>query len=267
MKIALIPPAGKGESSINVIFKFFGGCGRATVREGRGEWKGCVHSYKYILHMMLPTDSLPLNMIELRFHPKETQQLTSVCENDLTNMGYITLGQSIFLNNEIYDVRTLTFYYAENLGYGVCLFPYLPPMGYHVNDIEYVSIYTKSDRPSWVYFSAHSFGQGTWKLLDECETNSNGDLIVYVALNSHANYPHKGTYWRIFGFANDKCSDKGEHLIMSANNFIASYDHTFINGICLYKKLRPPPCSKSVTPWQRFFLPFYMKALRKLPAI
>lgn len=204
-------------------------------------------------------------MIELRFHPREKERLVTIGENSIENMAYITLGQAPFLDSELYDVRTLSFYYEENLGYCGC--PYLPSVGYHANDIEYVSIYTKYNHPSWVYFSAHSHGQGQWKLLSECEHNSEGDLVVYVALNSHACYPHKGIYWRVLGTANDLCSAKGEHLRMPAERFIFSYDYTFPNGIRLYKNLRPPPAAKSITSWERFFLPLFVTKLRNSPSV
>jgi hypothetical protein len=164
--------------------------------------------------------------------------------------AYITRGDGVI---------TISFYYTENLaiGTGWSLFPRSPDLGYHKHDIEYISIYFKGDQPSKVFFSAHSSKQGTWMNWNDCERSSDGNLVVYVARNSHANYPHAGTYWRAFGTANDVCSARGSSLVLPLSLMLPSYNHRFDNGIALYQGLRPtpPPPDKVLTSSQRFLLP------------
>lgn len=58
-----------------------------------------------------------------------------------------------------------------------------------------------------IYYSAHSKDQGRWVKPDNIDWYNgikNQQPIVYVAKGSHANYNKPGTWYRIFGFANDK---------------------------------------------------------------
>lgn len=202
-------------------------------------------------------------MIELRYHPTETCFLGTIQQSDGPPNGYVTYGTEV-RGGKQYQVTTVTFFYKENLaiGLGYCLFPRAPLLGYHPNDIEFISIYSYAGEPNFVFFSAHSPGQGVWVPWSECET-SNGNLVVYVARGSHASYPHSGTYFRAFGLANDMCSSKGLSQILDVDHLIPSYDYTSPNGIRLYKDLRPAPLPTSITPLQRFLLPFSSSTLFK----
>ncbi len=94
------------------------------------------------------------------------------------------------------------FFYGYNGAYRIA------PIGFHIKDvgaheadIEHVTVQvdetTKTiDR---VYFSAHS-DEGGWHSDNAFEGTH---PVIYVARGSHANYPKKGIYVRIFGFAND----------------------------------------------------------------
>jgi hypothetical protein len=188
--------------------------------------------------------------VELRFHPDETSPLSMLSPSEGAPNAYITRDAGII---------TISFFYPENMaiGTGWSFFPRATELGYHRHDIEHVSIYFEGDKPSMVYFSAHNSKQGTWVKWEDCERSKNGNLIVYVARGSHANYPHAGTYWRVFGTANDVCSARGPSLVLPLSLMIPSYDYRFDNGIALYKGLRPtpPPQGKVLTSWQRFLLP------------
>ena len=73
-----------------------------------------------------------------------------------------------------------------------------------------------------IYFSAHSTGQGRWVESENIEWYNNipnTHPIIYVAKGSHANYPKPGTWYRIFGFANDK-TNKNNAIIWKPDNVI-----------------------------------------------
>lgn len=196
--------------------------------------------------------------IILYFHPKETQFISSIKSTE-KNVPYITYGTEI--RNDIhYNVMTISFYYKENIaeGFGWTLNPQSTNLGYHENDIEYISIYATNNKIEKVYFSAHSNGQGNWVNWNDCKFSPNNELIIYIALNSHACYNEEGTHLRIFGFANDYCSSKGNKVSYDIHDAITSYDYAFPNGIRLYKNLRPSPKDVTLTKWQKFFLPFYI---------
>jgi hypothetical protein len=204
-------------------------------------------------------------MIELRFHPSERSELSTIDDSDRIHLptAYITLGSQI-VDNVKYDVTTVSLFYQDNMATGTCwrLFPTSTHLGYHPNDIEHISIYSTQTSIDMVYFSAHSPGQGMWLKWKDCELSEAGSLIVYVARNSHACYPHAGTYWRLFGLANDVCSNRGKRVNIVFSQMLSSYDYAFSNGIRLYRDLRPMPPLASITPWQRFFILFYKDALR-----
>jgi len=82
-------------------------------------------------------------------------------------------------------------------------------LGAHEADLEHVTtrINKASQMLEAVYFSAHAKLDGEWRYVAkmEKEEGPKGEIhpVVYVALNSHANYPSPGTRIRILGFAND----------------------------------------------------------------
>lgn len=194
----------------------------------------------------------------LKFHPYEKCVLSLISKEEIQN-AYITHSKCL-KDNILYDIITISFYYKENLaiGCGWCLFPKSAKLGYHQNDIEYITLYMLENEVIFVYFSAHSSKQGIYVSWKDCEKTNNNELIVYVALNSHANYPKAKTYLRIFGFANDYCSKYGKSKLLPFDKMLLSYNYSSYNGITLYKGSRPTPSNKSITSWERFFLPFYI---------
>jgi hypothetical protein len=140
----------------------------------------------------------------LRFHPDEKEKLFNP-QDDTEGADPVLYHNSV---DGGYKVSVYTFYYKRNLaiGLGHSLFPLAKLLGYHDVDIEFVAVYSKPGDKR-VYFSAHS-QEGKWYTWDECE-KENGELVVYVALNSHACYPHAKRYWRLCGLANDVTSKDG----------------------------------------------------------
>lgn len=194
-------------------------------------------------------------MIELRYHPGERCFATNIRPGERQPTVYVTHGVEM-VGTKPYEVTTYSFFYTENLAIGVgwrC-FPRAKTLGYHPHDIEYVSVYSHDGQSELVYFAAHSRGQGFWVPWEKCEF-SEGHLVVYVARNSHACYPHSGVYVRVFGMANDVCSGRGLHQVFTDEDLVPSYDHTFDNGIRLCKALRPAPPLQSMTALGRFLLP------------
>ena len=157
--------------------------------------------------------------LELRLHKNEIYfpstddfKLINKIENSI--IYYNT--ELYTYNNVEYDSISYMINYIYNgaIGCGNCCFPASKKLGFHNIDRERIKILIDKEtgEPKYVYFSAHA-SEGKWYSYDKCEKNKDGNLIIYSALDSHANYPHSGRWLRIFGFANDKCSSKGEHIV------------------------------------------------------
>lgn len=168
-------------------------------------------------------------------------------------MPYLTIGNETRGDIQ-YKVVTVSFYYNDNpaTGPGWQLQPTNRNLGYHPDDMEFISIYYLDDEPTKVYFSAHSVGQGngTWMDFSNCQSKADY-LVVYVARNSHANYPNAGTHYRIYGAANDVTESNGPNRAYSWQEMTPSYDWSNGHGITLYKGLRPPPPDFSKSNKQR----------------
>lgn len=182
--------------------------------------------------------------LQLRFHHKEIYYPSDNKYQLTKNVAYYNLEEYTY-KGEIYDSITYKIYYKANGAIGCCysLFPKSKALGYHDIDGERVKILLRDDKPVYVYFSAHS-DEGKWYKWEECETFDDV-LVVYVARASHANYPKTGTWWRIFGLANDKCSDKGKTLI----------PELIFNQKLTYN---PPNQEKCYTLRKRLLLPFFL---------
>ncbi len=161
-------------------------------------------------------------------------------------------------NNDLYSARTYSFYYPENLAlgcWGACVNPRSQAWGYHRHDLEAVTVlFTQGGLPRHVFFFAHADRQGMWVPWAECERTADGALVVYVARGSHASYPRPGRYWRVLGFANDVCSSRGA-MVRPVVRPAQDRDLEGGGGFSLRAQLRVPPPT-SITPWQRFILPF-----------
>lgn len=150
-------------------------------------------------------------MVILRFHPKEKSFPTAYSDNEKHWHMPIYFHSLV---DQGYEIKVYTFYYADNLaiGLGHTLFPYSSLLGYHLKDVEFVAVYQSLENPrdKRAYFSAHS-KEGRWYKWEDCEVQDN-DLVVYVALNSHACYPYAKRWWRFCGLANDVTSRDGLEL-------------------------------------------------------
>tara|TARA_Y100000389_G_scaffold145439_1_gene143983 strand:+ start:525 stop:1424 length:900 start_codon:yes stop_codon:yes gene_type:complete len=86
----------------------------------------------------------------------------------------------------------------------------------HQSDIEFIRV--RIDNKNFynrtipfkvlsIFYSGHSTEQGRWvkpSQIDWYNNKKNAQPIVYVAKGSHANYNKPGTWYRNFGFTNDK---------------------------------------------------------------
>ncbi len=180
-----------------------------------------------------------LNIV-LRFHPWESTFPINTDSKAPCSIhkGFITITGKMYV---IYEYR---FKYRENAAIGCCWWfcSNSKCLGYHEGDTE--SLVFLVDRLSeiihHVYFKAHGRGQGVWRTWDECEKTQEGDLIAYVARGSHAFYPRKGIYVRVFGLANDLCSEEGENFYIQETS--VSYEDYYI------------PNMNSIKSWERFIL-------------
>lgn len=183
--------------------------------------------------------------IVLKFHPAEIYFPGFINERILTKCH----SSSFTYNDVVYIKKEYQFIYDENGAIG-CFYQCCPRsgcLGYHKDDDERLIILTDAENvKKHVYFNAHGRGQGMWLPYDDCLKNEDGDLVVYVARASHAFYPRPETYVRIFGFANDLCEDGGKTIEIE---ILGEFD-TPIN-----------PPQTSITPTERFFLPFIVNRL------
>lgn len=186
--------------------------------------------------------------IVLRFHPREKYFPVCIHPSRERTPAYISHGT----NEDDHPVTTIYFYYAQNPGKAIS--PTSPTLGWHEHDVEYITLIHGTEDRMKVVFSQHTSREASvldWK---DCEKTPAGDLIVYVARNSHANYPHAGIYWRIFGFGNDYCSSKGCEMVIPLQAMNPSYDFFFPNGIRLTRSVRYP-LVPTLSPLQKFFIP------------
>ncbi len=201
---------------------------------------------------------MPVN-IQLRFHPHETLTTVSVTDNTIRDICYRTKREAMLYNGSSYDIETIYFYYEINKALG-CWGTYINPTsqawGYHKDDVEKVSIlYQKgTEHPVYVYFSAHSRGQGMWMEWEKCEKTIDNRLVIYVARSSHACYPTPQTRYRIFGFANDCCSNNGDRRNLYA---LKAIDWSS-NGIMMTSCPVIPPLT-SISCFGRFFVTYRWK--------
>jgi hypothetical protein len=85
----------------------------------------------------------------------------------------------------------------------------LPGQGEHPNDVETVVVrlaVTDLDHPVRFFFQQH--GGFSWYDASYVERDSDR-LVVYIARQSHACYPHPGRFGRLYGVADDLCDSFG----------------------------------------------------------
>lgn len=157
-----------------------------------------------------------LTQLELRFHPDEISKL---CQKDFSDSNqpivYYRIDEQLYpYFGNLYNSITYYMYYKDNYAIGLNgLMPYNTRLGYHPIDIENLRIlYNKTTKiPEFIFYSAHA-QEGIWLPYNKCKFN-NDLLVVYISKYSHALRSAPGSFYRMFGFANDYTSDKGEHII------------------------------------------------------
>lgn len=145
--------------------------------------------------------------IELRFHKNEKYFL---------NIRKSCYSTSLYIYHGVeYKSVNYKLYYDTNgaIGCGYCCFPKSERLGFHPNDIERLKILLdkETNEPKFVFFSRHSI-EDKWIPWEKCKKTDDNYLIIYVARGSHANYEKSGIWIRIFGLANDMCSNKGKKI-------------------------------------------------------
>jgi len=183
----------------------------------------------------------------LRFHPNEIYFPTDNFYSNVSNTVYYNYEDYEYFG-KVYNSITYEIYYKYNgaIGCGYSLFPKSEKLGFHHLDAERIKILLdENEKPLFVYFSAHS-DEGKWYKWEECEIINDNILTVYIARASHANYHKSGTWLRIFGLANDKCSKKGPIIIPELKRDS-------------YLSYKPENKEKCHSLWKRLLLPFFLK--------
>lgn len=162
---------------------------------------------------------IPVIKLELNFHPHETNYPSTDDFKLITDRNYPVY---YYISNIKYKTReyisiSYKICYTYNCTYGIVK-NILPSnskwAGFHEIDREYIRILLdkKTYKPQFVYFSAHDH-EGKWIKWNDCKKNKNGDLRIFIAYCSHANYPKPGTWCRVMLLGNDKCSENGRIII------------------------------------------------------
>jgi hypothetical protein len=200
-------------------------------------------------------DGLVIPKIQLRFHPRETAFPAYIDEvNKLVKTSVCI--KPVTYNEIKYVYVEYQIEYEENPAIGLgCigrdLFPHSECLGYHEGDTERIGLLfsVQDKRVEQVLYKAHGRGQGQWRDFEDCPKTDQGTLICYVARGSHAHYFETGVKWRIFGFANDLCSDNGIHYILHSGP--DKHDTPY------------NPNMTSITPTERFFYPLIVDRIRQ----
>lgn len=144
-----------------------------------------------------------VDTLRIRFHPKE-----------VVYPHRVTMDYSIFTyQGTQYNVKILYFIYEYNDATACCWFwcHKSSLFGYHKGDLERIYIlYDNDGQAKHVHFKSHYESHGIWKRIEDCEKADANTLVAYAARGGHAFFPSSGIWWRLFGIANDLCSQKGE---------------------------------------------------------
>lgn len=172
----------------------------------------------------------------------------------------------VYVHQYDWDEKTVAFcyvlFYMVNPGYRI--------MGsdfgsFHTGDVEHVTVLVdrSSEMPLRVFFAAHSQAQGQWRDVPDCEMVDGGRRpVAYVARGSHASYPKRGTWHRIFGCANDVADGLG--WMWDPSDRVLPVNEQDDRMYAYYGEVDGPARQdwfvreglKSSTWWQRFFATF-----------
>lgn len=131
--------------------------------------------------------------------------------NEVPIYGYVDVKNS--KNGELHLVYVM--FYPYNGEFKILG---LEDKGTHFGDIEHITIVLKQNnnenaaktvyKVDKLFFGAHGDLDGRWTPAEFVEWEDKYTPVIYSAYHSHATYPHKGSYFRIYGLANDN-TDKG----------------------------------------------------------
>jgi len=136
--------------------------------------------------------------------------------NDNNTLVYYNIDEDTYMyNKKLYKSITYLIYYKEN--YAIGLFGIMKKnkfLGYHHKDIERIKILYDpiTFKEEYVYMSSYKH-EGKWIEWEKCDKIFD-KLLIYVSKYSHANYSKPGIKWRMFGFANDYCSNRYNAIIL-----------------------------------------------------
>jgi len=154
------------------------------------------------------------NLVQYRYNGEIANGLNWNLRTDFTNEDTIMNARALNdvpiyayikeINEDILHIYYI-YFFAYNGPYKILF----KNIGSHYADIEHITVEVNRHTGNLlrVYYSAHGYKAGMWKNADEIDYNIDGRPIVYLAKGSHASYPKSGTYYRIYGFANDLCNN------------------------------------------------------------
>ncbi len=214
----------------------------------------------------MTTSSTKGYLVEFGLHEDE-KYMPTPRKNDIASLTksvacpcYVQKYQDFQYKGKMYHAVSYGLHFDVNgaIGIGYSIFPKSKFLGYHLEDNEKVIILLDitSGLPQFVYFSAHSRGQGQWKAWNDCDISQSNILNVHVARASHAMYAEPGIKWRIFGFANDKCSRVGKSKFLNV---------TFVEVPNIGKPAKLNIPQSSMSKLQMFFIPFSLKYRKNAP--
>ncbi len=189
---------------------------------------------------------------------------------------------------DYFEIKYL-FFYGYNGAYNILhFFNYLDVnYGEHYGDLEHITLqFTNTTdtndkykrnvvKLKKIYLAAHTSMEGEWLEPDQIKWKGKRP-VIYSALNGHGSYPSVGSYYRIYGFANDYCNqgtlwDPKEILLLNNNrdewhryqgdyNFRGELDNNVKNLFSMTTGNPLPETNTSTNPVNRFFY-FYPELL------
>lgn len=202
-------------------------------------------------------------MFDIIFHYSKSElykncpvsDFLQVPRSEKTTRPIYYVEKQVEYQGQVYLALYLSLFFMVNPGYA--------SIGYHPADVEKVVILRDiaTQEPRHVYYCAHGHGEGIWIPWDKCEKSRDNALLVYVSPASHAMYPHRGRYLRMFALVNDNCDGRGEEWRPTPADFENAAAQTWsqthfqvIRGINTPLN-SPEPAESSITTAQRIFLP------------
>ncbi len=197
------------------------------------------------------TNTIPVQ-IQLRLHPRETVLPSNKkFEQDTSFPCYYKVGTYAY-NGTRYKSVLYEIYYPANIAVGLNgIKPENQSLGYHPFDTERIITLhdISTNEPKFIFTSGHA-QEGRWWKFSDCKIDNNR-AVVYSALGSHRHSLKPKIHWRMFGFANDYTSDRGQHI-----NMRMVEDNTI-----QYKAVNKEVLDSA---FRAFFLPFYVKSIPQM---